>query len=141
MINNTWKPTIEAAVALYLNLSCLNTARPLLVQTRMTDFLFKSINSKTPLSDLGRLDALYALFNLSNHAPNVPQLVNSGIIPRLQPLVKATKTWADKAASILAYIAQESSGSNAIRETPGLLRSVVGLLESEISSEQEQSVS
>jgi hypothetical protein len=141
MIDNIWKATVEAAIALYLNLSCLNAARPLLLQTRMTGFLIQSINTNTPLSNLCRLDALYALFNLSNHAPNVPQLINSGIITNLLPLVKATKTWADKALSILAYIAQEPSGNNAIRETPGLFRSVVGLLDSEVPSEQEQSVS
>lgn len=107
----------------------------------MTSFLIRSIHSNTPLSNLCRLDALHALFNLSNHAPNVPQLINFEIIPHLQPLIKATKSWADKAVSILAYIAQEPSGNNAIRKTPGLISSVAALLNSEIPSEQEQSVS
>ncbi|KAF3337925.1 U-box domain-containing protein 45 [Carex littledalei] len=141
MIDSTCKPTIEAAIALYLNISCLNAARPLLVQTRLTSFLIESIHSNTPLSNLCRMDALFALFNLSNHAPNVPLLLNSGIIPGLQPLVKATRTWADKAMSILAYVAQEPSGNNAIRKTPGLISSLASLLDSEVPSEQEQSVS
>lgn len=141
MIDSTCKPTIEAAIALYLNISCLNAARPLLVQTRLTSFLIESIQSNTPLSNLCRTDALFALFNLSNHAPNVPLLLNSGIIPGLQPLVKATKTWADKAMSILAYVAQEPSGNNAIRKTPGLISSLASLLDSEVPSEQEQAVS
>ncbi|KAJ1696561.1 hypothetical protein LUZ63_005073 [Rhynchospora breviuscula] len=140
MLDGTTR-TVEAAIALYLNITCLRASRPLLVQTRLTAFLVGSIHSNTPLSPTCRMDVFHALFNLLNHTSNVPVLLNLGIIPSMHPLVKAKTGWADKAMSMLALIAQEPSGNNAIRNTPGLIRSVAAMLESEELTEMEQSVS
>ncbi|KAJ3696881.1 hypothetical protein LUZ61_000586 [Rhynchospora tenuis] len=141
MLDGTTWPTVEAAVALYLNITCLRASRPLLVQARLTAFLIDSIHSDTPLSHTCRLDVFHALFNLLNHTSNIPVLLDLGILPSMHPLVKAKTGWADKAMSMLALIAQEPSGNSAIRKTPGLISSVAAMLDSEEPTETEQSVS
>ncbi|KAJ4756434.1 U-box domain-containing family protein [Rhynchospora pubera] len=141
MLDGTTMPTVEAAIALYLNITCLRASRPLLIQTRLTAFLVGSNRSNIPLSHTCRMDVFHALFNLLNHTSNVPALLELGIIPGMHPLVKAKTGWADKAMSMLALIAQEPSGNNAIRKTPGLISSVAEMLYSKELTEMEQSVS
>ncbi|XP_073013764.1 U-box domain-containing protein 7-like [Typha latifolia] len=133
--------TCEAATALYLNLSCLDEARPIIGSSQAVPFLIRSLQNKDSQSRTFQLDALYTLYNLSTHASNIPFLVSSGIVDSLHPLLTAGITWADKALAIFICLASNPSGKNKMVSTPGLVGSIAAILDTGEPTEQEQSVS
>ncbi|KAJ3675432.1 hypothetical protein LUZ60_004474 [Juncus effusus] len=138
MMRSSNTATTEAATGLYLNLSCLNEAKPIICQTPAVAFLISSLESSSSRSDACRLDALYALFNLSTHPPNIPLLLLSGIITGLRPLLTDGVMWADKALAIVINLAGESKGRKELVRAPGLVGVVTALLDSGGPMEQEQ---
>ena len=75
--------TCEAAIAMYLNLSCISEAQAIIGSSDAIPFLIGGLREDGSRSDTCRLDALLTLYNLSLHAPNVPVLMASGIIESL----------------------------------------------------------
>ncbi|GFS33826.1 plant U-box 45 [Actinidia rufa] len=74
-----------SATALYLNLSCLDEAKPIIGTSEAVSFLIKVLEAET--DPPCKLDALHASFNLSTHSSNISNLLSGGIINGLLSLV------------------------------------------------------
>eukprot|EP00268_Persea_americana_P064330 TRINITY_DN8457_c0_g1_i1.p1 TRINITY_DN8457_c0_g1~~TRINITY_DN8457_c0_g1_i1.p1 ORF type:complete len:772 (+),score=162.36 TRINITY_DN8457_c0_g1_i1:520-2835(+) len=134
----------ESATALYLNLSCLEEAKPIIASSQALPFLVQLLQADTGTQC--RLDALHALYNLSTHSPNVPLLLAAGIVSRLQVLLMvnarpADHTWAEKSISILINLASSKSGKKEIISTLGLIAGLASVLDAGEPLEQEQAIS
>jgi hypothetical protein len=75
--------TCEAAIAMYLSLSCLAEAQEIIGLSDAILFLLRGLREDTCRSNTCRLDAVLTLYNISLHAPNIPFLLSSGIIETL----------------------------------------------------------
>lgn len=136
--------TNESATALYLNLTCLDEAKPIIGSSQAVPFLVRLLQA-----DCGtqcKLDALHTLFNLSTHSPNVPRLLKTGIVDGLQALLMANDgpsnhTWAEKSIAVLINLASSQYGKKEIISTPGLVAELAAILNMGEPIEQEQAVS
>lgn len=138
--------TCESATALYLNLSCLERAKPVIASSQATPILIHLLSPESSHSISCKHDALFCLFNLASHAPTVNHLINAGIIDRLHFLISNTgtptgSTWSEKAIAILASIASWRSAMNEMVSTPGLISSIATALNLGQPPVQEQAVS
>ncbi|CDY15729.1 BnaA07g09000D [Brassica napus] len=64
------------ATALYLNLSCLEKAKPVIGSSQAVPFFVKLLVPGEHTETQCKLDALHALYNLSTHSPNIPTLLS-----------------------------------------------------------------
>nr|CAD1832240.1 unnamed protein product [Ananas comosus var. bracteatus] len=133
----------EAATALYLNLSCLDDAKPIIGSSpRAVPFLAQLLlTDHTSCTH----DALYTLYNLSSHPPNVPFLLSSGIVDGLFSILSASSepegrgpSWTEKALAVLINMALDQSGRDEIVSTPGLVGTLAVMLDMGGPAEQEQ---
>lgn len=89
--------TCEAAVAMYLNLSCLEEAQAIIGSSEVIHVLIRCVQEEGYRSGTCRLDALLTLYNLSLHAPNIPPLLSSGIVQSihavLAPSSSSSSSW------------------------------------------------
>lgn len=128
------------ATALYLNLSCLEEAKPIIGSSNAVPFLTQLLQAKTDIQC--KLDALHALYNLSSVPSNIPNLISSGIISDLQSLVASgDNTWTEKCLAVLLNLASSQLGQDEMVSSPGIISVLATLLDAGEPIEQEQAVS
>lgn len=130
-----------SATALYLNLSCLEEAKPIICSSHAVLFLVQLLVSTT--EPQCKLDALHTLYNLSTYAPNIPHLLSAGIINGLYALIKETEenTCAEKSIAVLINLASNATARDQIISTPGLISGLSAILDTGEPIEQEQATS
>ncbi|WOK96600.1 U-box domain-containing protein 45-like isoform X1 [Canna indica] len=136
----------QCVAALYLNLSCLNEAKPAIGSSKAVPFLIQLLQDDRIDGSTCKHDALYTLYNLSTHPPNISSLVSSGIIDSLHPLLGLPSTpdgimWAEKALAVLINLASSQVARMEIVATPGIFSGLAGVLDFGEPTEQEQAVS
>ncbi|XP_010930144.1 U-box domain-containing protein 45 [Elaeis guineensis] len=144
MIQNS--ETCEAAIALYLNLSCLDEAKPVIGSSKAVPFLIQLLKADNSRSHSCKHDAIYTLFNLSTYAPNITYLLSSGIIEQLQSLLAVPAgppgyTWGEKALAVFINLSSNTAAKKHIISTAGLIGAIAAVLENGEPIEQEQAVS
>lgn len=129
------------ATALYLNISCLEKAKPIIASSQAVPFLIRLLQPET--DPQCKLDALHALYNLSTLTSKIPFLLSSGIINGLVSLLSVPyeRTWTEKSVAVLINIAANRSGKDAIISGHGLISGLAAILDSGEPIEQEQAVS
>ncbi|GAB2248177.1 hypothetical protein Droror1_Dr00008059 [Drosera rotundifolia] len=128
------------AAALYLNLSCLEEAKPILGSSEAVPFLTKLLSIGDPQC---KLDSLHALFNLSTLSSNIPNLIHSGIIDGLHWILAEPHdhTWTEKSLAVLINLASNTAGKDAIISSQGLIADLAATLDNGEVIEQEQAAS
>lgn len=129
-----------SATALYLNLSCLEEAKPMISTSQAVPFLIHLLGAKT--EPQCKLDALHALYNLSTHPANIPNLLAAGIISGLHSLLTdpADNTWTEKTLAVFVNLASNKLGKDEIMVAPGLISGLATILDVGEAIEQEQAV-
>lgn len=129
------------AAALYLNLSCLDEAKPVIGSSKAVSFLINLLLQKT--DPQSKMDSLHALFNLSTFSSNIPILLQSGILNILQELLSDPRdqTWTEKSIAVLMNLASNNTAKDQIISSSGLIGVLATILDTGESMEQEQSVS
>ncbi|KAL9225566.1 hypothetical protein vseg_001472 [Gypsophila vaccaria] len=127
--------------ALYLNLSCLEEAKPIIGSSKAVSFLIKLLVTKTDAQC--KLDALHALFNISTCSSNIPSLLQSGIVNGLLLLLIEPRdpTWTEKSIAVLINLGSNNTAKDAIISAPGLIGALAAILDTGEPIEQEQAVS
>ncbi|KQJ83284.1 U-box domain-containing protein 7-like [Brachypodium distachyon] len=133
--------TCEAAVAMYLNLSCLEEAQAIIGASEAIPFLIKSLREEGARSDTCRMDALLTLYNLSLHAPNISPLLSSGVIHSIHAVLTPSSSWTDKALTVLINLAMTWAGKKEIAANPSIVGDIVLILDNGEAAEQEKAVS
>jgi hypothetical protein len=133
--------TCEAAIAMYLNLSCIAEAHEVIGMSDAIPFLIKGLREDSSRSNTCRLDALLTLYNLSLHAPNIPFLLSSGIIESLHTVLVPSSEWTDKALSVLLNLALTRGGKKEIAANAAMVGAIVLILDNGERAEQEKAVS
>ncbi|XP_073281568.1 U-box domain-containing protein 6-like [Primulina huaijiensis] len=130
--------SVEAATALYLNISCLDAAKPIIGTSESVPFLIRVLKRES--NTQCKLDALHTLYNISSHPANIPHLLSSGIIDSLQTLISQPEdhTWTEKCIAVVIYLASSSTARDEIMKTPGLVNGLATILDVGEPVEQEQ---
>ncbi|RWW57936.1 hypothetical protein BHE74_00035244 [Ensete ventricosum] len=136
----------KCVVTLYLRLSCLDEAKPLIGSSMAVPFLIQVLRDHNIERSSCKYFALYNLYNLSTHLPNIPSLVSSDIINSLHPFLgfpsaSEVVMLAEKALAILINLAASRAGRKEITSAPSIFRGLAGVLDFGESTEQEQAVS
>ncbi|GAB2280610.1 hypothetical protein Dimus_015239 [Dionaea muscipula] len=128
------------AAALYLNLSCLEEAKPAIGSSEAVPFLIKLLSMGEPQC---KLDCLHALFNLSTIPSNIANLLLSGIIDGLYSILAESHdhTWTEKSLAVLINLASIDTGKEAIISSQGLITELAAILDTGEAVEQEQAAS
>ncbi|CAN7034349.1 unnamed protein product [Brassica rapa subsp. trilocularis] len=127
------------ATALYLNLSCLEKAKPVIGSSQAVPFFVKLLlQGETQC----KLDALHALYNLSTHSPNIPTLLSCNIIKTLQVLASTgDHLWIEKSLAVLINLASSQEGKEEMISSEGMISTLATVLDAGDTVEQEQAVS
>ena len=127
------------ATALYLNLSCLEKAKPVIGSSQAVPFFVKLLlKGETQC----KLDALHALYNLSTHSPNIPTLLSCNIIKTLQVLASTgDHLWIEKSLAVLINLASSQEGKEEMISSQGMISTLATVLDAGDTVEQEQAVS
>jgi hypothetical protein len=133
--------TCEAAVAMYLNLSCLEEAQAIIGSSEAIHFLISSLREEGARSNTCRLDALLTLYNLSLHAPNIPLLLSSGIVHSIHTVLTPSSSWTDKALTVLINLAMTWAGKKEVAANQAIVGDIVLILDNGEPAEQEKAVS
>ncbi|XP_062184920.1 U-box domain-containing protein 6-like [Phragmites australis] len=133
--------TCEAAIAMYLNLSCLPEAQAIIGSSDAIPFLIKGLREDGSRSNTCRLDALLTLYNLSLHAPNIPFLLSSGIMESLHTVLTPSSSWTDKALTVLLNLALTRGGKKEIAANAAMVGAIVLILDNGEPAEKEKAVS
>ncbi|KAL0877463.1 hypothetical protein Bca101_027168 [Brassica carinata] len=130
-----------SATALYLNLSCLEEAKPVIGSSQAVPFLVHILQGKA--ENQCKLDALHAIYNLSTYPPNISALLASNIIKSLQGLLASTgeRLWIEKSLAILLNLASSQQGKDEAVSSQGMISSLATVLDMGDTLEQEQAVS
>lgn len=136
MIANT--ESVAAATALYLNLSMLDEAKPMIGNSEAVPFLILVFQNES--DEQCKLDALHALYNISTYASNIPHLLSAGIINGLQAHLtqSSNPAWTEKCIAVLIHLASSKSGRDEIISSPGLIGALASILDMGEAIEQEQ---
>lgn len=128
---------ISAATALYLNLSCLEEAKPIIGSGEAIPFLIGVLQRETDTQC--KLDALHALFNISSNPTNTPHLLSAGILDGLKTLMSYTDDHTtEKCIAVLINLSLSKSARDEIVSSPGLISSLATVLDVGEPLEQEQ---
>ncbi|XP_055810489.1 U-box domain-containing protein 45-like [Solanum dulcamara] len=128
---------ISAATALYLNLSCLEEAKPIIGSGEAIPFLIGVLQRENDTQC--KLDALHALFNLSSNPTNTPYLLSAGILDGLKTLMSYTDDHTtEKCIAVLINLSLSKSARDEIVSSPGLISSLATVLDVGEPLEQEQ---
>ncbi|KAM2745352.1 hypothetical protein PS2_021096 [Malus domestica] len=129
------------AAALYLNLSCLEEAKPIIGTSPAVSFLTQLL--RADVETQCKLDALHALYNLSGVQSNIPKLISAGIISGLQSLLadSGDQMWTEKCIAVLINLGSSSSARDEMMSNSSLISALATILEAEQPIEQEQAVS
>lgn len=114
MIRSSSSP--GAVAALYLNLSCLEEAKPIIGSSEAVPFLIQVLENGEDSES--RSDALHALYHLSTCHSNIPRLLSFGILNTLQHLID-DHTWTENVIAVLTNMA--NSARDEIVSTNGLV--------------------
>ncbi|KAG5040864.1 hypothetical protein JHK85_013340 [Glycine max] len=127
--------------ALYLSLSCLEEAKPMIGMSQAVQFLIQLLQSDSDVQC--KQDSLHALYNLSTVPSNIPYLLSSGVISGLQSLLvgEGDCIWTEKCVAVLINLATSQVGREEIVSTPGLIGALASILDTGELIEQEQAVS
>lgn len=126
-----------AATALYLNLSCLEEAKPVIGSCEAIPFLIGVLQHETDTHC--KLDALHALFNLSTNQTNIPHLLAAGILDGLKTLMSYTDDHTtEKCIAVLINLSLSKSAKEEIMSSPGLISRLATVLDIGEPLEQEQ---
>ncbi|VVA94381.1 unnamed protein product [Arabis nemorensis] len=130
-----------SATALYLNMSCLEEAKPVIGSSQAVPFLVHLLLKETETQC--KLDALHALYNLSTYSPNISALLSSNIIKSLQVLLASTgeHLWIEKSLAVLLNLASSQQGKDEAVSSQGMISSLATVLDMGDTLEQEQAVS
>ncbi|KAK4423936.1 U-box domain-containing protein 45 [Sesamum alatum] len=130
--------SVGAATALYLSLSCLDKAKPIIGTTEAVPFLIRVLKHYTDVQC--KLDALHTLYNISSHPTNIPHLVASGIIDGLDDIIArpTDHNWREKCMPVLNYLASSKAACDEIIAAPGLISGIATSLDVGERAEQEQ---
>uniref|UniRef100_A0A7N0VI66 RING-type E3 ubiquitin transferase n=1 Tax=Kalanchoe fedtschenkoi TaxID=63787 RepID=A0A7N0VI66_KALFE len=136
MIKN--RNTCGSAVAVYLNLSCLEEAKPVIVSSNAIPFMIQSLNCET--NPQCKLDAVHALFSLSTNPSRIHNLLSYGIVNGLCSLLgdDVDKTWTEKIIAVLINLAGNRSGRDEMASNLNLIGALSGILDTGEPIEQEQ---
>lgn len=128
------------AAALYLNLSCLDEAKPVIGSSKAVSFLIKLLAGK--IDPQWKLDALHALFNISSVPSNISNLLQSGIINGLlvHLVEPRDQAWTEKSIAVLINLASNHTAKDAIASAPGLVGALASIMDVGEPIEQEQAV-
>ncbi|XP_022857329.1 U-box domain-containing protein 6-like [Olea europaea var. sylvestris] len=134
----TTKDSIGAATALYLSLSCLEEAKPVIGSSDSIPFLIRILEYETGVQC--KLDALHALYNLSSHSTNIPILLSAGIIHALQALSihSSDHAWMEKCIALLINLASSRTARDEIVLAPSLISGLANALDVDEPIQQEQ---
>ncbi|GAB4829339.1 U-box domain-containing protein 45 [Ancistrocladus abbreviatus] len=129
------------AAALYLNLSCLEEAKPIIGSRGAVPFLVKLLLSEA--DPQSKLDSLHAIFNLSTFPANIPYLLQSGVINGLHLLLTESHSnaWTEKSIAVLLNLGSTIAGKDTIVAAPGLVTELATILDNGEPIEQEQAAS
>ncbi|PSS13665.1 U-box domain-containing protein [Actinidia chinensis var. chinensis] len=118
-----------SVTALYLNLSCLEEAKPVIGSSEAVPFLINLLRAET--DPQCKLDALHTLFNLSSHPSNIPNLLSAGIINGLLSLVTdpSDHTWTEKSVAVFINLASNKSARDEMISAPGLIGGLAMILD------------
>ncbi|CAN6840859.1 unnamed protein product [Brassica oleracea] len=129
------------ATALYLNLSCLEKAKPVIGSSQAVPFFVKLLVQVENTETQCQLDALHALYNLSTHSPNIPTLLSSNIIKTLQLLASTgDHLWIEKSLAVLLNLASSHEGKEEMISSQGMINTLATVLDTGDTIEQEQAV-
>lgn len=130
--------SVGAAIALYLNLSCLDQAKPVIGSSEAVRFLNEVLQGTC--DSQCKIDALHALYHLSTCHSNIPRLISSGVIDSLQPFLvdPDSHLWTEKAIAVLINLAVTNSGRDEIIAASGLVSGLSMLLDIGEPEVQEQ---
>ena len=94
-----------AATALYLNLSCLEEAKPIIGSSEAVPFLIQVLQHQPDVQC--RLDSLHALYNLSGHQAKISPLLSAGVIDSLQALFtnSGDHSWTENSIAVVIKLA------------------------------------
>lgn len=139
MISNT--SSYGSATALYLNLSCLEEAKPMIGTSQAVQFLTQLLQSDSDIQC--KQDSLHALYNLSTVPTNIPYLLSSGIINGLQSLLvdQGDCVWTEKCIAVLINLATSQAGREEMVSAPGLISALASILDIGELIVQEQAAS
>ncbi|KAF8107948.1 hypothetical protein N665_0116s0146 [Sinapis alba] len=130
------------ATALYLNLSCLEKAKPVIGSSQAVPFFVKLLVQGENTENQCKLDALHALYNLSTYSPNIPTLLSCNIIKSLQLLASTgDHLWIEKSLAVLLNLASSKEGKEEMISSQGMINSLATVLDTGDTIEQEQAVS
>ncbi|CAA2999201.1 U-box domain-containing 45-like [Olea europaea subsp. europaea] len=129
---------VGAATALYLNLSCLEEAKPVIGSTEAVPFLIRVLRHEN--DPQCKLDALHALYNLSSHPTNIHRLLPCGIVESLQALIthSTDNTFTEKSIAVLINLASRKTARDEIILAPDLVSGLAKVLDVGELVEQEQ---
>ncbi|KAI3516029.1 hypothetical protein L1887_14938 [Cichorium endivia] len=132
--------SVGAAIAVYLNLSCFDQAKPIIGSSEAVPFLIEVLQGD--FDSQCKIDALHTLYHLSSFTSNVARLISSGVIAALQPFLadSDSRSWTEKAIAVLINLAVTNSGRTEIIEGPGLVSGLSMLLDLGEPEVQEQAV-
>lgn len=135
--NSYWSTT-----ALYLNLSCLEQAKPIIGSSIAIPFLINVLLTEN--DSQSRHDSLHALFNLSTNPSNIPHLLSAKIMEGLVSLITDSAPagdhpWTEKSIAVLINLASSKMARHEMTETPSLISGLCTILEMGEPIEQEQS--
>lgn len=132
--------SINASIALYLNLSCLDQAKPIIGSSEAVPFLINVLQGNH--DSQCKTDSLHALYHLSSFHSNIPKLISSGILTALQLFLTdmGSNSWTEKAIAVLINLAVTNSGQNEIIASDGLVSGLTMLLDMGEPEVQEQAV-
>ncbi|KAL5213599.1 hypothetical protein ABZP36_002751 [Zizania latifolia] len=133
--------TYEAAVAMYLNLSCLAEAQAIIGPSKATPLLIRSLKDDGSRSKTCCLDGLLTLYNLSLHSPNIPILISSGIIQSLHDILTPSSPRTEKALAVLINMALIHAGKKEIAANSAMVAAIVLVLDNGKPAEKEKAVS
>ncbi|KAG2318849.1 hypothetical protein Bca52824_012062 [Brassica carinata] len=130
------------ATALYLNLSCLEKAKPVIGSSQAVPFFVKLLLQGEETETQCKLDALHALYNLSTYSPNIPTLLSCNIIKSLQLLASTgDHLWIEKSLAVLLNLASSQEGKEEMISSQGMIGTLATVLDTGDTVEQEQAVS
>ncbi|XP_010460469.1 PREDICTED: U-box domain-containing protein 6-like [Camelina sativa] len=130
------------ATALYLNLSCLEGAKPVIGSSQAVPFFVNLLLQGEKTETQCKLDALHALYNLSTYSRNIPTLLSSNLIKSLQVLASTgDHLWIEKSLAVLLNLASSREGKEEMISTQGMISTLATVLDTGDTVEQEQAVS
>ncbi|KAE9603061.1 hypothetical protein Lal_00042402 [Lupinus albus] len=139
MISNT--SCYGCATALYLNLSYLEEAKPMIGMSQAVQFLTQLLQDDSGVQC--KQDSLHALYNLSTVSSNIPYLLSSGIINGLQSLLVGQDNClsTEKCVAVLINLATSQVGREEMVSNPGLISALASIMDIGELLEQEQAAS